>query len=313
VSHKSDEGLGLQPLERLPAFILGVVGFGIAVGELWHLYHFITDVAGSSGDPIHTLASYVWTSFGTLIILGWIATWYYHRLGIRVGELRVREAAIQLQHKLAEEVRRCAADPQRYEWADFELASGQIKQFLAQRLPGVGCSITIKMIEGAQLRAVFRDCEQDRTQRSVGNLLPLHDSHVYRSFRAIPRGQKRWVYVRDTENVADRSYAERAKACGFRSVAAFPLREPVEHLESPTPHMGIDVAGLLGFWSLDANEPDAFIDLFRADRLKRHHDNDGKGLEPRADIQAFYGIADCIATILMLKQTAAAAKTEGPT
>ena len=252
------------------------------------------------------LSSYIWTSSGAIVILGLIAAWYHHRLGIRVGEVRVREAAIRLQHSIAEEVRRCAADPSKYQWAAFESASHKIKEFLAQRLPGVECSITVKKIEGTRLRAVFRDEEQDVTRRCAGDDLPLTESHVYRSFRAYPRGEKRWVYVRDTENVppADRSYSERAKACGFRSVVAFPLREPVQ-LSRPGAPAGIDVAGLRGFWSLDVDEPDAFVDLFRADRLRKHRDNDGKGLGPRADIQAFYGIADCMATILMLMDSVA--------
>lgn len=304
MSHKSDEGLGLQPLERLPTAIAGVIGFGAVIVEIWHLFHFFLDATGDGNSALHVLSAYLWTSLAAIMILGLTAAWYHHRLGVRVGELRVREAAIQLQHLLAEEVRRCAADPRKYEWKSFETASHRIREFLALRLPGVQCSITVKKVEGSRLRAVFRDPDQDLAQRLSSNDLPLTDSHVYRSFRVYSRGQKRWVYIRDTDNVppADRAYSERARTCGFRSVIAFPLREPVKMT-------GADVAGLRGFWSLDADDANAFIDLFRADRLRRHGDNDGKGLMPRADIQAFYGVADCIATILMLMDSAAA--TEG--
>ena len=184
MSHKSDEGLGLQPLERLPTLIAAAIGFCAVIVEIWHLFHFLLGVTGDEDSPTHVFSAYLWTSFSAVIILGLTAAWYHHRLGIRVGELRVREAAIQLQHLLAEEVRRCAADPRKYEWKNFETASHRIREFLALRLPGVQCSITVKKVEGSRLRAVFRDPDHDFAERTSSNDLPLTDSHGYRSFRA---------------------------------------------------------------------------------------------------------------------------------
>lgn len=306
MAHKSDEGLGLQPLERLPTAIGAVIGVVATGFEVWAIVRFL---GSAESAPLQLFKNYLYVSFFALVILFLAAAWYHYRLIIRVGELTSREAAIRLQHYMAEEVRRCAADPGEYDWQSFANASHKVKEFLAQRLPDVRCSLTVKMVAGSRLRAVFRDPDQEIGQRCLGDDIALHDSHVYMSFRAQPRGEKRWVYVRDSENVASRPYVDRARSCGFRSVVAFPLREPAQFPRSSNAP-GMDVAGIRGFWSLDSDEPDAFLDLFRADKVRRHTDNDGKGLMPRADIQAFYGIADCLATILMLMD-AAAVSTKG--
>jgi hypothetical protein len=300
---KSDEGLGLQPLERLPGQIAALVGIFALGIELVSVFRFFLGTAGVEGNPIHAFASYLWASLALVVILGLISAWFHHRLGVRVAELRMLEAAIRLQHGIAEEVRLCAADPRSYKWDN---AGQKITEFLAERLPGVALSLTVKVTDRGRLRAVFRGGNQDQSQRVGSNDIELNDSHVYRSFRGFARGQKRWVYVRDTDNVspADRTYAERARACGFRSVVAFPLREPVKPSDL-TVTGSMDIAGLLGFWSIDSEQPDAFVDLFRKERLGKNPDNEGKGLRPRADIQAFYGIADCMATILMLRDLAA--------
>jgi hypothetical protein len=69
---------------------------------------------------------------------------------------------------------------------------------------------------------------------------------------------------------------------------------------------GTEVAGSLrGFLSFDAPEPAAFLKLFHTIVSVRRLDNEGSGLKPREEIEVFYGTADSIATIIMLK--------EGPT
>jgi hypothetical protein len=153
------------------------------------------------------------------------------------------------------------------------------------------------------LLAIFRDEGQDRAARAHGDRLALAASYVYRSFDGHTRAQKRWVYVRDTEEIpADKAYRDRAREGGFRTILAFPLRAPFELNLRDRAGGAQAAASIRGFLSFDAEDPGAFLGLFHTLFPKGRVDNEGRGLKPREEIQAFYGLADSIATMAMLKE-----------
>jgi hypothetical protein len=77
------------------------------------------------------------------MVLGAIAAFYFHRLGVRVAQIRRCEAAMGLQYYVAERVRQCAADPARFEWNDLSASVGQMKELMRLFDPGRRCSVTL--------------------------------------------------------------------------------------------------------------------------------------------------------------------------
>jgi hypothetical protein len=62
--------------------------------------------------------------------------------------------------------------------------------------------------------------------------------------------------------------------------------------------------------SLDADDPNAFDALFRGPPDKREWSNDGANLTLGIDSELYYGIADSVATVLMLSKKLSISRTE---
>jgi len=154
-------------------------------------------------------------------------------------------------------------------------------------------------------------CAMRRTSRGAGLSLgcgtqtdPLpSDSVVYQRFEQ--PGARRHVLVRDTDRVSELKYRDRAKMCGYRSVVAFPLREPMILPENggATATGGVAYASLIGFLAIDAPHTDGFAALFSTPPPGSQTREDGEDLEACPDIDLFYGLADALATILVLRRS----------
>jgi hypothetical protein len=90
-------------------------------------------------------------------------------------------------------------------------------------------------------------------------------------------------------------FKDRAWERGYRSTIAFPLRLPVIKATSPNKY-----SDLVGFLSMDSPQPAAFDPLFRPVEPNAEFGNQGESMKPLAEVELFYGIADSVATILML-------------
>jgi hypothetical protein len=224
-------------------------------------------------------------------------------------EIETREIAIVLQHHMAEEVRRCADLRARYNCdRGLERVVEDIRKFLRRRLgAGDGAfSVTVKHLVGEPpdrtLQMVFRDGSQDLDRRNSGNSLKLAQSHIYASFSVETEDRRRWVLVRDVQELpgSEKAFKERAHLGRFRSIVAFPLRLP---LPSQTGTRAIKTADLFGFLSIDSSEPNAFDNLFVLNDRTGDPRNDGENFTACEDMELFYGMADSIATILMLRDS----------
>jgi len=226
-----------------------------------------------------------------------------------------RAVTMGIQHRLAEVVRRYAsvamnrpATAQRLLNDDIELHEvfGSVMKFLQKRLNRTDIVIAVKYIRGPKedrvIDAVIRHPPQDGTSLRSQSL-KADASVVYMHFlegnRQVQRVIIEDVMNLDTEAVAGEAQASRheayklyAKKCKFRSVLAFPLRQP-------KPLTGeLEASGIIGFLSFDCPDPNAFDELFL--RTSAKPTNDGRHLKDSTDLQFFFGLADSLATLAVL-------------
>lgn len=227
------------------------------------------------------------------------------RVEIRERTIDTQHRMIRLQHRMSEEVRRAAELRQGFDCRQGLHAIGtELIAILRQRLGGEGYAVTVKHanLPGQKLESIFRDGGQDLNKRRVWDSTPLVDSVVYQRFEQ--PGMRRYVLIRDTDRVSELKYRQRAKDCGYRSVIAFPLREPMIIPENG----GADgpgaptYANLIGFLAVDAPGVGGFDGLFRPPTAGAQRREDGEDLDPCQDMDFFYGLADALATILVLRR-----------
>jgi len=251
---------------------------------------------------------YLWISF--VIVAGmpvlWLVLYSTVRHDLRKSWERVElgKRASRIQHEMSEAVRRCAADPRTYNVGeDLNRVMSILLEYLRMRLGDAPYAITVKRIEPGRGRLVrvFRDGGQRLDRRSKGDDVSFEDSPVYMRFlKASP--EKRVTFIGDTDQVPilEDSFRDRARACGYRTVIGFPLRLPVElepAIDSGPAH-DVKFANLLGFFSIDAPHVGAFEGLLLPPGRGTVNRDDDR--EPRNDLDIFYGLADSVATILML-------------
>lgn len=314
---------------RWPFTILELGGFVVAAvgtADSW-----ITAEGWMSTPPVNAFRHYLWASFYTLVGLIALTMVVFKKVHTDLREAQVqredaderteqtkaaglavlalRDEAIVLQHKMAEEVRKCARDPKVYKYqADLQMMLGELlRNFLRRRLGDGKYAVTIKVFEPGstppgRLKCIFRDMGQQVEVRNCGDDLLPQESHVYASFTAQTSSPARFVLVRDVAQLAanDHVFKERAAKSGFRSIVAFPLRRPVAGMQEE----GLHTAQLLGFLSIDTPEPNRFDGLFVAPTDGNERRNDGVGVQAFPDVDVFYGLADSIATIVMLCRAA---------
>jgi len=163
----------------------------------------------------------------------------------------------------------------------------------------------VKRVEKRRLIKVFRDDEQHE-KRIVGDRISLEESPVFMRFSQGPAGKK-IVYISDTEQMTllEDKFRSRASVCGYRSILAFPLRMPRAFPRDGSESTAegedsVKIANLLGFFSIDTPDVGTLDGLLEGSRSIRDDDR-----EPKGDLDIFYGLADSMATILMLVSEAA--------
>jgi hypothetical protein len=231
--------------------------------------------------------------------------------------VRLGAFASRIQHEMAEAVRRCAAAPERYRAADeLRRIITLLSEYLRKRLGEAPYAITIKRVrqsaEDRRLVMVFRDGGQQLDVRAKGDNIPLTESPIYMRFSTATR-TKRLVFIGDTTQMPalEDSFRSRAQSCGYRTVIGFPLRLPALvglEPEQPSPQgIEFNLSSVMGFLSVDVPEVGALEGLLKEPGKGTSLRDDDR--EPRDDLDLFYGLADSIATILMLTSAAEASGT----
>ena len=262
---------------------------------------------------------FLWVSFISVTVSSslWMVLYSTVRqdLGHSRRRARLGAQASKIQHEMAEAVRRCAAGAKSYDISeDLRHVMALLSEHLRKRLGEAPYAITIKQTEprSGRLRKVFRDGSQKLGVRAAGDDIKLEESPIYARFAKASRAKK-MVYTGNTDQIPilEESFRVRAQTCGYRTVIGFPLRFPViletETGAVPGSSDEVNFANLMGFFSIDAPRPGAFEGL-----LKRPKGAPREGTvlrdddrEPQDDLDVFYGLADSIATILMLTSAAA--------
>jgi hypothetical protein len=224
---------------------------------------------------------------------------------------KLAASSAKLQHHMAEEVRKCAKAGTDFDHAhDLQQIFRQLQDYLRDCFGIAQAHVTVKIFDGGKLIAAFRDDGQDRGPG--GDPTDLSDSYAYRSFKERDTPEQ-WALARDIQLLPaiESTYKERAKKLHFRSVVAFPLRHPAIKCDFVGgTASSLKCANLFGFLSLDADDPNAFDALFRGPPDKREWSNDGANLTLGIDSELYYGIADSVATVLMLSKKLSISRTE---
>jgi hypothetical protein len=154
---------------------------------------------------------------------------------------------------------------------------------------------------------VLRDSHQDTESRKMGDNIELKESPVYREFHRPSPRYRPFIHIPDTWNlIGPKGFRERAKNGRMRSILAFPLRVPAYRPGQEGTSPGTMITKTFrGFLSVDAPVPNAFDEMFH-DLIKGEEFRD-----LRDELHAFFGIADSLATIVMLKESAATNSEKG--
>ncbi|MGC9984100.1 MAG: hypothetical protein ABSF35_10745 [Polyangia bacterium] len=289
-----------------------------------------------STDALAFVHWYLWVSFGALlfgIALFWAL--YDQMWNIRDevnGKLRQAQDSVDtishVNHMMAEAVRQYAIEtaagdypgrPQLdrvHDDAHLRAALGEdLNRFLAGYLGNSKITIRVKLADPgieadaeASLLAVFTYSPKDEGKRREERMKDS-ESLVFMRFKEAKEPIKR-VMIRDTkrletdvtktssreEATRNAMYQKYAERCGFRSVLAFPLREPIPRGKV---QRTLTITPVRGFLSLDSMEPDAFVALF-SPRQDQPDDNDGTNLDDSGKLQLFFGLADSLASVAVL-------------
>jgi hypothetical protein len=270
----------------------------------------VIDLAGRFGAWVVTseggrFKGYLWVTFVLFAAMPmlWLGVDRLIREDLRRerGKAKLGTLASRIQHHMAEAVRRFAAKPKTTSIDSvLGLVMTELLEYLRTRLGEHHFAITIKRTTAGtgKLERVYRDGGQKLEDRCKWDLVPLEESPVYARFAKASRA-KRFVFISDTDNVPqmEEGFRQRARVCGYRTVFAFPLRQPApigpEGSSSTLPGE-VKISNLLGFFSIDAPEVGSF-DGFLKPGTARDDDR-----EPEDDLDLFYGIADSMATMLVL-------------
>jgi len=290
------------------------LGSFVALGGYVGLALTATDIffrVTSVQQPLDRFRLYLWISYFTVLLLfvGWATLGSKLRVDLAdvLSQIRVRDQGLHLQHMMAETVRACADLRRRREIINYENQLRRIadllKKYLAARLPGFEFSVTVKRVEGDHLKVIFRDGGQDPALRAPGNDIPLRGSCIFDRFQSEQKEPHKRVVVRDVQLLEDqhKDFKARAEKAKFRSVIGFPLRNPV-HIADGADLGPLKCASIFGFLSVDSPKPNAFDGLFSSPNKNAPQRNDGNDRTDLADMDLFFGLADSIATLVMLSR-----------
>jgi len=262
------------------------------------------------------LRFYLWVSYTTvaLLFVGWatLSTKLRVDLADARRQVSVRDEGLHVQHQMVEVVRACVGLKESGKPIVYQeqlLRIGELlKTYLRKRLPSQEFAVTIKVVDkredGDRLKAIFRDGAQDPTRRLPGNDISLSASCIFSRFKSEPNEPQKSVLIRDVgrlEDERDRDFRARAEKAGFQSVIGFPLRNPVGLTEG-TDFGVLKCASIFGFLSIDSPLVAAFDELFSSPESGPDERNYGSDRTALADMDLFYGIADAVATLVMLSR-----------
>ena len=221
-------------------------------------------------------ALFLWVSLIVLSVnsVAWVVLYrrMRHEVNLVTRRTELGRQAAEVQHRMAEAVRRCAHDAATYDLQkDIVRVMAQLLTYLRLRLGERKLCITVKRtVPGAngRLQKVFRDADQDLETRCRWDDIALDDSAVYRRF-TVTTNTRKVVFIGDTNTMpaTEDSFRDRAKVCGYRTVIGFPLRLPapigLEGTDDSRKTSELKVANLLGFLSIDAPDVEAFEGLLK--------------------------------------------------
>lgn len=306
--------------EFFPNWIKGVISlFAFAVSGLTALGVFfkISELPSRFLPQYEPFLTYIWTTFLTSALFIAFTMILLQRLLRKHEELarvaKDREAervladrATKIQHRMTEAVRRAAILGPSYNLkAEIEdLLGSQLCGYLNTRLAGQHFHITVKCTSPQHggdgrlgLKSMFRDKEQDQL-RHQEDFETLSGNYIFERFIDAPIDESKQIYIPDIEHSSvNRTLRERAHSRAYKSLLAIPLKVPL------VPEAPKVLSGVVGFLGIDSPEVNAFNGLFSGSSPPK----------PLEELNFLYGIADAIATILILCQHVAAHAPLAPT
>jgi hypothetical protein len=297
--------------EFFPNVIKGLISlfaFSVAVLTALGIFFKLVELPTKIAPNAPAFLSYVWTTFIVSCLFIAATSILLQRLLRRhedIGKLNARlDRAVVIHHHMAETVRIAAAKGDTLDLsACLDRVLGQeLREYLKDRLGNYKIHCTVKRIlppvsGGFQLIDVFRDSEQSVSSRPPGVPESADDNYIYSLFKNASINDAKQIYIPDVNSAGIwKTLSERAHSRGYKSVLAFPLNLPVG-----PPRLDRTV----GFLGLDSPEPHAFDKLFDSSRKRGAADSvagpDGV-YKPLEELNFLYGLADSVATILMLVQ-----------
>jgi hypothetical protein len=251
--------------------------------------------------------SYVWVTFLSSTLFIATTMLLLQRLLRRHEEIAKlgsqRDRAMRLQHQMAEAVRVAAAgkEGELVKTCVDRVLGGELTEYLKARLGGSEFHCTIKRISGQRegggylLNDEFRDDGQNGTTRPRDTVEKAEENYIYGRFKRAGINDSKQIYIPEVaaSNSGD-ALIERARQRGYRAILVFPLNLPDKS-------SGLD--RLVGFVGIDSPTPHAFDGFFefsgKGDSAASIAGVDGI-YRPREELHLLYGLADAIATILML-------------
>lgn len=265
----------------------------------------------SGAEPLERFHWYLWVSYFSVVLLfvGWATLGSKLRVELAdmLKQVSVRDEGIRLQHMMAEVVRAAAHLRNTGQAIDYQQHLSRIgdllKGYLRARLSGTEYSITVKLADGDRLKMIFRDSAQDAHLRAEGNDIPIKGSCIFTTFQSDEKVAQKRVLVRDVDllDSRDHDFMTRAKKAKFRSVIGFPLRNPVQVIDGQD--LGpLKCASIFGFISIDSPATHAFDGLFSRPAPGVPERNDGTDRTDLPDMDLFFGVADAVATLVVLSR-----------
>lgn len=288
--------------------LISLFAFAVALLTALGIFFKITELAANVAPGEPAFLSYIWTTFLVSCLFLATTSVLMQRLLRRhsdILELKSRiDRAVVIQHHTAETVRRAAAERTTLDLKSCldRVLGHELREYLKHRLGNYEIHCTVKKIarspsgDGFQLIDVFRDDDQNEHSRPRSTPEWASENFIYSQFKNASVDDAKQIYIRDVNSGGVwETLSARAHSRGYKSVLAFPLNQPAP---SGPPILDRTV----GFLGLDSPEAHAFDGLFafhRGDDSAGHPDGVYKPLD---ELNFLYGIADSVATVLMLVQ-----------
>lgn len=294
--------------------LVSVIQFALAIVTAIGFFTGLLEISSKLrlvGDEL--FLTYLWTTFVcSVVLLGTCLVLLQRLLRSHEDAARAagfRDRAMLVQHRMAEAVRLAAAQGNTFDVSHGlnVVLGSELREYLKTRLGNHEINCTVKCISpssevGYRLTDVFRDSDQNSKTRPRGSE-DTEPNFIYSRFRQAGIADSKQIYIPDVDGAQVYGVlCERAHARGYRSILAFPLNRPA----LPGMVEGAGLSVLVGFLGLDSPDPHAFDQLFKFSRKKDHPAGSGsvEGVyNPLNELHLLYGVADAVATVVMLSQS----------